>query len=211
CARPAGARWVIAGAIVALAIVSFRQSWVWRDAPSLMQHTMQVSPRSWMAPNNLASHLIEIGARDRAGGSAELDEAERLLRHALTLRPNYSEAYDNLAAIEMVRAERVLERVRMRRSDDLDTIERRLRLANDHLNEARRLGSLSNSGVMSRIRVAEMFAEVEWLRGNRESSLMLLDQAIKVSRDFLEKKPEHRVVTDWLKRLEQTRAAIAAK
>lgn len=209
CTRLAGARWAIAAAIVVLGVLSFRQSWVWRDAPSLMQHTMQVSPRSWMAPNNLASHIIEIAARDRAGDPAELAEAERLLRHVLTLRPKYPEAFDNLAAIEMVRAERLLDLVRVKQSDDIDAIDRHLRLANEHLNEGRRLGSLSNNGVMSRIRVAEMFAEIEWLRGNRDTSLMLLDQAIKVSRDFLEKKPEHRVVADWLKRLEQTRAAIA--
>lgn len=89
--RQARAATLLAVALVALlAVRAHRQQAVWHDGEALWLYELLHAPGSWLARNNLAMTLID---RQR------LDEAAPLLEEALTLRPSYAEAHNNLALV----------------------------------------------------------------------------------------------------------------
>ncbi len=85
-ARPAAAVGGVA-LLGLLAALTFRQSRTYRDVFTLYETTLARNPDCWMAHNNLALALAEMG---------RIDEAVPHLEAALRLRPNYPEALNNL-------------------------------------------------------------------------------------------------------------------
>jgi tetratricopeptide (TPR) repeat protein len=85
------ARGMFAGAaaavIAALFILTWRQSGHYRDAGVLYADTLARNPQCWMADNNLGVYLMDRGSLD--GAVSHLEEAVRL-------KPDYSDAHNNL-------------------------------------------------------------------------------------------------------------------
>ena len=85
------ARGAFAGAAGALLVVLFvltrRQCDLYRDVGVLYSDTLSKDPGCWMAHNNLGVHLMEEGS---------LDAAISHLKEAVRLKPDYSEAHNNL-------------------------------------------------------------------------------------------------------------------
>lgn len=119
-----------AGVVVVWAVLSYRQTGLWRDTPTLFTHTLAVSPRSYLAPEKLASRLLREGRPAEAAAyyraalewhpqRAELsnklgsalsqlgrrDEAEVAFRRALEADPDLPEAHYNLASSFAARGE----------------------------------------------------------------------------------------------------------
>jgi len=85
-ARTAGA--AVATALVAvLFVLTWRQSGLYRDVPTLYGDTLAKNPECWMAHNNLGAYL-------NASGSTR--EAIVQLRLAVALKPDYADAHNNL-------------------------------------------------------------------------------------------------------------------
>ena len=85
------ARGAFAGAAGALLVVLFvltrGQCELYRDVGALYSDTLSKDPGCWMAHNNLGVHLMEEGS---------LDAAISHLKEAVRLKPDYSEAHNNL-------------------------------------------------------------------------------------------------------------------
>jgi tetratricopeptide (TPR) repeat protein len=77
-----------AAAVIAYAVCSFCQAQPWKDSVALWEHALAVAPDNFTARNQLGFALLE------ENGSAE--EAEKHLRAAIELRPNYARAFTNL-------------------------------------------------------------------------------------------------------------------
>jgi len=77
-------------AVVALAVLTWKQAHLYADAETLYRATIRANPGCWMAYSNLAGALI---ARGRTG------EARALIERALELRPDYPEAHNNLGLV----------------------------------------------------------------------------------------------------------------
>ena len=77
-------------AVVALAVLTWKQAHLYADAETLYRATIRANPGCWMAYNNLGGALI---ARGRTG------EARALIERALELRPDYPEAHNNLGLV----------------------------------------------------------------------------------------------------------------
>ena len=75
--------------LCALALLTFRQGAVWRDAETLWRYTLSKEPAHLVAHNNLGATLVEKG--DWENGVA-------LYREALELRPGYTLTRNNLGA-----------------------------------------------------------------------------------------------------------------
>jgi len=88
--------------IVALAIAARLQVVHWKDDEALYKYGLSVDRGNWLAAYNLGVHY------DQAG---RLEEAETLLRETLRLRPDFSNAYNNLGNI-LVRTGRMDEAIR---------------------------------------------------------------------------------------------------
>ena len=89
---PRRRRWAPAAAavlLIALAALTFRQSQVYRDAPTLYQATLARNPDCYLCLNNLGT----IAAR--SGG---MEEAARFYRDAVRIKPDSPEAHNNLAS-----------------------------------------------------------------------------------------------------------------
>jgi protein O-mannosyl-transferase len=90
---PAGARGVggfFCGAlVVALAVLSHRQSRMYLDGETLYRETIARNPACWMALNNLAVELVKL--------PSGLEEGIACYEAALKVRPDYPEAHNNLA------------------------------------------------------------------------------------------------------------------
>jgi tetratricopeptide (TPR) repeat protein len=89
--RLAAARWALGGAAAALLVLLFtmtrRQCALYADVGALYSDTLARNPGCWMAHNNLGVFLMETGSLDAS--IAHLEEAVRL-------KPDYSEARNNL-------------------------------------------------------------------------------------------------------------------
>jgi tetratricopeptide (TPR) repeat protein len=78
-----------AGALlVALAVLTWRQTGIYQDAQTLYEATLARNPDCWLAHNNLGSELLEMPGR--------LPEAITHFEAALRLQPNYPQTYNNL-------------------------------------------------------------------------------------------------------------------
>jgi len=81
-------RGAVLGALpLALGVLTFAQSRVYRDVETLYATTIERNPACWMAHNNLGVVLRERGERDAA---------VEHYRRALELRPEYPEAHNNM-------------------------------------------------------------------------------------------------------------------
>jgi len=87
----ATARWLFLAALgaglAALFVLTLRQSAVYRDAGALYSDTLAKNPGCWMADNNLGVTLMALGSLD--GAISHLEDAVRL-------KPDYSDAHNNL-------------------------------------------------------------------------------------------------------------------
>jgi tetratricopeptide (TPR) repeat protein len=81
CAAAAGSL------LVALFVMTWRQSAHYGNAGALYEDTLARNPECWMADNNLGVFLIDNGSWEQA-----IDH----LRHAVLLKPEYSDAHNNL-------------------------------------------------------------------------------------------------------------------
>jgi protein O-mannosyl-transferase len=85
------ARWLFAAAsaavLAALFVLTRRQSANYRDAGALYSDTLRRNPGCWMAENNIGVYLMDKGS---------LDEAISRLEDAVRLKPDYSDAHNNL-------------------------------------------------------------------------------------------------------------------
>jgi protein O-mannosyl-transferase len=75
--------------LITLAALTWRQSRIYRDAPTLYQATLARNPDCYLCLNNLGT----MAAR---GG--EMEEAERFYREAVRIKPDSPEAHNNLAS-----------------------------------------------------------------------------------------------------------------
>lgn len=73
--------------LVALAILTWRQSGMYADAETLHRTTIARNPGCWMAYNDLGNVLLSRG---------EIDSAAQDYRKALELKPDYAKAENNL-------------------------------------------------------------------------------------------------------------------
>lgn len=89
--RMDGLRRVIVPASIAviLAVLTWRQSGMYRDPETLYRETINRNPACWMAYNNLGNFLAQFP--ERSG------EAKKDYEAALRIKPDYSEAHYNLA------------------------------------------------------------------------------------------------------------------
>jgi protein O-mannosyl-transferase len=75
--------------VVALAVLSHRQSRMYRDGETLYRETIARNPGCWMAFNNLAVELVK--------SPSGVEEGIACYEAALKIRPDYAEAHNNLA------------------------------------------------------------------------------------------------------------------
>ena len=91
----AGVRTVAGGLtvimLVALALLTWRQSRVYQDEETLWRDTLAKHPASWMAHNNLGTLLI---------GQRKFEEATLHFEETLRLKPGYVEALSNLGLVD---------------------------------------------------------------------------------------------------------------
>jgi len=85
-ARAAGAA-ASAALLAVLFVLTWRQSGLYRDVPTLYGDTLAKNPECWMAHNNLGAYL-------NASGSTK--DAIVQLRLAVALKPDYADAHNNL-------------------------------------------------------------------------------------------------------------------
>lgn len=112
-----------AAVVLTWCVISFRQTGLWRDTPTLFTHNLAVAPRSFLAPEKLAGRYLREGRPAEAAAyyrsalewhphRAELsnklgtalsqlgrhEEAEVAFRRALDADPDLPEAHYNLAS-----------------------------------------------------------------------------------------------------------------
>jgi protein O-mannosyl-transferase len=84
--RPAG-QGVCLAVLAVLAVLTWRQSRMYTDVPTLWRTTIERNPAGFVAYANLGNHHLERG---------EVDEALRLAQKAAELRPDFAEVQNNL-------------------------------------------------------------------------------------------------------------------
>jgi tetratricopeptide (TPR) repeat protein len=84
-------RWVqsalAAGVLLILAMLSWRQTWLYENEETLWSYTVLRNPNCWLGYNNLGLALIQKG---------QTDEAIVEYKKALEIDPNYDAAHNNL-------------------------------------------------------------------------------------------------------------------
>ncbi len=110
-----------------LGFLSYRQSMVWSDSVTLFNHSLAMSSRSWVSKVNLGALARQRGQTDLAinlyrQGCAEptldpvmlndygttlgkwnaLSDAESCFRRAISIAPNYAEAWSNLGTLYII-------------------------------------------------------------------------------------------------------------
>jgi tetratricopeptide (TPR) repeat protein len=76
--------------LLALGILSFEQSGIYRDIETLWRATLRSNPGCWLAFNNLGDALMQSGRPA---------DAEASYQKALALHPDYADAHNNLGNI----------------------------------------------------------------------------------------------------------------
>jgi tetratricopeptide (TPR) repeat protein len=85
---PAG-NGICAAVVVTLAVLTWRQTFVYHDVETLWRETLVRNPNAWMPHYNLGIALSDQGRND---------EAIAQYREALRLKPDYAEAHSNLGS-----------------------------------------------------------------------------------------------------------------
>ncbi|HWB54469.1 MAG TPA: tetratricopeptide repeat protein [Tepidisphaeraceae bacterium] len=88
--------WIYAAIVALLALGSFVQAGYWGSSTTLYRHVLSVSPRSYMARNNLA--MILLSENHPA-------EAQQLLEQATQINPEHYQAWEQLAELLVQRGE----------------------------------------------------------------------------------------------------------
>lgn len=113
---------LIAG--VSMSICSFAQTYVWRNSTTLLEHALQINPKSWAAENSLAVLDLQEGRAEKAleratraiglnpaepqpylvrgsvlAGRGDLPAATAEFRRAVDVAPNHAGALTNLGGI----------------------------------------------------------------------------------------------------------------
>jgi len=89
-----------AAVVVVLAFAAHRQVGYWRSSKTLFAHAVLVTPRNYLAYNNLGAALLDDAVRDNRNINRDLlDEAMRDVQKSLEIKPNYAEALYNLGTI----------------------------------------------------------------------------------------------------------------
>jgi tetratricopeptide (TPR) repeat protein len=86
-AAHAAARWLAAGVVAALAVLTWRQCAMYANAETLWRATLARNPGCWMAYNNLASELLKDG---------RVDEAIATVQQGIRLEPVNAAAHATL-------------------------------------------------------------------------------------------------------------------
>ncbi len=81
---------MVVGGTVALGALSWRQTWIWRDSETLWSYAVSMEPASPLAHGNLAFAYLSQG---------RLPEAEREIRIAVRLAPEWELGQQNLAVV----------------------------------------------------------------------------------------------------------------
>jgi protein O-mannosyl-transferase len=120
-----GQRACAAAALLAvLAVLTWRQSGIYQDAPTLYRVTLARNPDCWLAHNNLGNELLETPGR--------LGEAISHFEAALRLQPNYPQTYNNLGI--------ALSNIPGRRPEAIDDFETAVRIQPDYAQAQNNLG-----------------------------------------------------------------------
>jgi protein O-mannosyl-transferase len=82
---PRAAAAAASAAVLALAVPARLQAAVWRDGATLYTHAIRVTDRNWLAWNNLGMQEL-----------ASPEEAARCFREAVSIKPDYADAWYNL-------------------------------------------------------------------------------------------------------------------
>ena len=118
--------------IVALAVMTWNRSGVYRDAETLYRDTIARNPGAWMAYQNLGT---ELAARNRLGEAIDAYEG------ALRARPDYPAARSNLVLAHIKRADAIAESPD-RAGEAIADYEAVLRLEPDHFRAHYNAGTL---------------------------------------------------------------------
>jgi protein O-mannosyl-transferase len=159
--------------LVALAGMTFQQTKMYRDAPTLYRATLARSPDSWIAHNNLGKELLGDKARHPA--------AIAHFEHALALRPDYAEALTNLG-LALTQSNRSREAI--------PYLERSVRLRPDVYQAHNNLGiALASSGraadaVRSFERAAALNPRLPNIHENWAKALLLLGRRAEADEHF---------------------------
>ncbi len=138
-----------AAVLAVLFVLTWRQSAHYRDAGALYEDTLAKNPACWMAENNLGVYLMD-GA---------LGESIAHLRKAVRLRPDYSDAHNNLG--------NALSKIPGRSTEAISEFEEALRLEPGMAQAHANLGvALSHSPDHRREGIAELETA---LRGNENN------------------------------------------
>jgi protein O-mannosyl-transferase len=149
-AAKAAAAFAAAVILAVLFILTRRQTRHYRDAGALYEDTLAKNPSCWMAENNLGVYLMDRGA---------LDDSIAHLRQAVRLRPDYSDAHNNLG--------NALSKIPGRSSEAISEFEQAIRLEPGMAQAHANLGlALSHSPDHRREGIAELEAA---LRGNEDN------------------------------------------
>jgi tetratricopeptide (TPR) repeat protein len=115
---------LVVAALITLGILSWRQTRVWHDTDTFMQHVLETNPNSVLAHNNIGTALAQKGQWDEAivhfsqalaiapndaqvnnnwgvilAHRGELNEAARYFRRAVELAPRHAGVHNNLGKV----------------------------------------------------------------------------------------------------------------
>ena len=90
---------VIAGCYVGLGVLTWQQTWIWRDSETLWTYAVSLEPEAPIAHGNLGLVYLNQG---------RLSEAEREFRAAAQVAPEWEDAQQNLGVV-LARRERFVE------------------------------------------------------------------------------------------------------
>lgn len=184
-----GSGWVMGSLlIIGLALLSNRQSRLYRNSESLYRATLALNPACWMAHNNLAVEL----AKSPAGVREALEHYEQALR----FNPDFAETHNNYANL--------LATLPGRGPEALTHYEQALRLRPDfaeaHANFANELAKLPGrmpealAHYEEVLRLAPGFAEMRYnlanllaqIPGRASDAVAQYEQALRLKPDFVQ-------------------------